>query len=371
MAGADDVYETALRRAGVLRVDTIEDLFDAVETLARARPLPGERLTIVTNGGGPGVMATDDLIRKGGNLASLATETVQHLDSFLPPNWSRSNPVDIIGDAPIERYIETLRILQKDPATDAILVIHAPTAIVPSAEIARALVPVVEDTRCNVLACWLGRDGVAEARRIFAEANIPTYDTPEDAVGAFMQLVRYRRNQATLMETPPSVPMEFAPAVETVRPIVDTALAAGREWLTEPEAKSMLVAYGIPTVKTRVAETPAECARLAREMKLPLAVKIVSPDIIHKSDVGGVVLDLETSEAVGAAAEAMRKRLKTLHPRARLTGFSVQEMARRPGARELIIGAATDPIFGPVVLFGQGGTAAEVIRDRAPSRSRR
>jgi acetyltransferase len=316
-------------------------------------------------------MATDDLIRKGGNLASLATETVQHLDGFLPPNWSRSNPVDIIGDAPVERYIGTLKILMKDPDTDAILFIHAPTAIVPSAEIARALVPVVEDARCNVLACWLGRDGVAEARRIFAEANIPAYDTPEDAVGAFMQLVRYRRNKATLMKTPPSVPVEFTPAVETVRPIIDAALAAGREWLTEPEAKSMLVAYGIPTVKTRVAETPAECARLAREMKLPLAVKIVSPDIIHKSDVGGVVLDLETSEAVGAAAEAMRKRLKTLHPRARLTGFSVQEMARRPGARELIIGAATDPIFGPVVLFGQGGTAAEVIRDRAPSRSRR
>ena len=364
MAGADDVYEAALSRAGILRVDTIEDLFDAVETLARARPLLGERLTIVTNGGGPGVMATDALIRSGGRLASLSEETLKRLDSFLPATWSRSNPIDIIGDAPVARYVETLKTLLADPETETLLFIHALTAIVPSEEIARALVPVVQETRRNVLACWLGRDGVATARRMFAEANIPTYDTPEDAVGAFMQMVNYRRNQELLMETPPSAPVEFTPNVSAARSVLEQALAAGREALTEPEAKAILVTYGIPTVETRVAATPAECARLAAEMKRPLAVKIVSPDITHKSDVGGVVLDLETPEAVRTAAEGMLKRLQALRPQARLTGFSVQEMARRPGAHELILGATSDPIFGPVILFGQGGTAVEVIRDQ-------
>jgi acetyltransferase len=206
---------------------------------------------------------------------------------------------------------------------------------------------------------------VATARRIFTEANIPTYDTPEDAVSAFMQMVNYRRNHELLMETPPSTPEGFTPNVEAARAVINQALAAGREMLTEPETKAILVAYGIPTVETRVAETPAECGRLATEMKHPLAVKIVSPDITHKSDVGGVALNLETPEAVATAAEGMLKRLKALYPQAKLTGFSVQEMARRPGAHELIIGAMTDPTFGPVILFGQGGVAVEVIHDRA------
>jgi acetyltransferase len=365
MAGADDVYEAALSRAGILRVDAIEDLFDAVETLARARPLQGERLTIVTNGGGPGVMATDTLIRHGGRLTTLSPATMQHLDSFLPPNWSHGNPVDIIGDAPVARYVETFKTILADPETDAILFIHAPTAIVPSDEIATALVPVITEMPRSVLACWLGRDAVATARRMFAEANIPTYDTPEDAVGAFMQMVNYRRNQELLMETPPATPVEFSPNVGAARSVIELALAAGREVLTEPEAKAILIAYGIPTIRTRVAATPTECARLAMKMKFPLVVKIVSPDLTHKSDVGGVALNLETPKEVRAAAEGMLKRLKSLHPRARVTGFSVQEMARRPGAHELIVGATTDPIFGPVILFGQGGTAVEVIRDRA------
>ena len=365
MAGSDDVYEAALRRAGLLRVDTFEDLFDAVETLARAQPLQGDRLTIITNGGGAGVMATDALIRRGGRLASLSEETLKRLDTFLPANWSRSNPVDIIGDAPAERCVATVETLLNDSETDAILFLHAPTAIVPSEEIAKALAPVIIKANRNVLACWLGRQGVTAARRVFAEADIPTYDSPEDAVGAFMQLVNYRRNQDILMETPPSAPVEFSPAVDSAHSVIKKVLAAEREWLTEPEAKSILIAYGIPTVETRVAKTPADCARLATEMKPPLAVKIISPDITHKSDVGGVVLDLETSEEVGKAAESMLRRLKFLRPEASLTGFSVQEMARRPGAQELIIGATTDPIFGPVILFGQGGTAVEVIRDRA------
>ncbi|MFN8457773.1 MAG: acetate--CoA ligase family protein [Anaerolineae bacterium] len=365
LAGADDVYEAALRRAGILRVDTIEDLFDAVETLARARPVQGDRLTIMTNGGGPGVMATDALVLAGGCLATLSPETMQRLDKLLPPNWSHGNPVDIIGDAPVERYVQTLKTLLQEPNTDATLFIHAPVAIVPTEEVARAVAPLIKETPRSVLACWLGRDGVATARHVFNEANIPTYDTPEDAVGAFMQLVNYRRNQELLMETPPSTPGEFSPNLEAARTVIETALSQGREMLTEPEAKAILVAYEIPTVPTRVAGTPEECRRLALDMQRPLAVKIISPDLTHKSDVGGVALNLETPEEVRAVAESMLKRLQLHQPQARLTGFSVQEMARRPGAYELIIGAVTDPIFGPVLLFGQGGTAVEVIGDRA------
>ena len=365
LAGSDEVYEAALRRAGILRVDTIEDLFDAVETLARAQPLHGERLTIVTNGGGPGVMATDALIRAGGCLTELSAETLQRLDGFLPPAWSHSNPVDIIGDAPVERYVETLKTLLDDPQTDALLFIHAPTAIVPSLDIAQGLAPVAAQARRPVLTCWLGRAGVAQARRVFSEAHLPTYDSPEDGVNAFMQMVNYRRNQEILMETPPSVMEAFTPDLKSAREVIDQALASGRSLLSEPEAKAVLVAYGIPTVETYVAQTPEECARLATKMAGPVAVKIISPDLTHKSDVGGVALDLETADEARAAAEAMLKRLKAIHPQARLTGFSVQRMARRPGAHELIVGAATDPIFGPVILFGQGGTAVEVIRDRA------
>lgn len=365
LAGADDVFDAALRRAGVLRVKTIEALFDAVETLARAKPLYGERLTIFTNGGGPGVMATDALVEGGGKLAALSEETITTLDAALPATWSRGNPVDIIGDAPPERYVDTLNALLKDEKTDSIVFIHSPTAIVPSAEIAQALAPVAQKAQRNVLSCWLGRDGVAAAREIFAEAGLPTFDTPEDAVGAFLQLVNYQRNHEMLMETPPSIPTGFQPMVRNARLVIEMALTAGREWLTEPEAKLVLSAYDIPTVETHVAKTPAECERMAREMGVPVAIKILSPDITHKSDVGGVMLDLETPQAVRAAAEAMLKRVQNVHPDAQVTGFTVQEMARRPGAHELILGATSDPIFGPVILFGHGGTAAEVIRDRA------
>ena len=365
LAGADDVFDAALRRAGILRVKTIEALFDAVVTLAHAKPLQGERLTIFTNGGGPGVMATDALVEGGGKLAPISEETIAVLDAALPATWSRGNPVDIIGDAPPERYVDTLEALLKDDETGSIVFIHSPTAIVPSTEIAQALAPVAQKASRNVLTCWLGRDGVATARSIFSEAGLPTYDTPEDAVGAFLQLINYRRNHEMLMETPPSVSTGFQPMVRNARLVIEMVLTAGRQWLTEPEAKLVLSAYDIPTVETHVAKSPAECERIAAEIGKPVALKILSPDITHKSDVGGVMLDLETPQAVRTAAESMLKRVRKVHPDAEVTGYTVQEMARRPGAHELILGATTDPIFGPVILFGQGGTAAEVIRDRA------
>jgi acetyltransferase len=365
LAGSDDVYDAAIRRAGMLRVYTTEDLFAAVETLARARPIFGERLTIMTNGGGPGVMATDALVCSGGKLASLSPDTLSRLDAVLPPTWSHANPVDIIGDAPAERYRQTIELLLKDEQSDAILFIHAPTAIVPSADIANAIAPLVRSASRNVLACWLGGDAVAEARRIFSEAGIPTFDTPEDAVNGFLQIVRYRQNQNLLMQVPASASTSFEADRARARAVIVAALEQGRNMLSEPESKAVLAAYGVAVVETRTAAGIDEAVEAARQIGFPVAVKIVSPDVTHKSDVGGVALDLDTPEAVRAAAQRMQKRLAGLQPNARLEGFSVQQMARRPEALELIVGVATDPVFGPVILFGQGGIAVEVTADHA------
>ena len=363
LAGADDVYDAALRRAGMLRVDSIQALFDAVETLARAQPVLGDRLAIMTNGGGPGVMAADAVALGGGKLAGLCAATLQRLDAALPPTWSRGNPVDIIGDAPAARYAAALQVLIDDRDNDAILFIHVPTAIVPAVEIARTCAPLAKGKR--VLACWLGADAVAEARRIFEVEGIPCYDTPEQAVGAFLQLVAYRRNQQMLMQTPPSVSADFVPDAAAARNAVNEALQAGREWLSEAEVRRVLAAYGIPVVQTRTAADIDEAVKVATDIGFPVALKILSPQITHKSDVGGVALNLASAEDVRREAAAMAQRVRSRAPQAQLTGYTVQQMVVRPRAHELIVGAAVDAVFGPVILFGQGGVAVEVVADRA------
>jgi len=365
LAGADDVYDTAFRRAGMLRVFTIFELFSAVETLTRMQPLRGDRLAILTNGGGPGVMATDVLIAEGGRLAELSAETMDALNKVLPETWSQSNPVDIIGDAPPERFQEATRILLTDRGVDAVLVMHVPTAVAPGPETAQAVAEVVSGSGRNVLTSWLGQVTAQPAREVFAAAGIPTYDTPEAAVRAFLHMIHYRRNQELLMETPASVSERFTAATTTARLMVENAVAAGRGTLTEPEAKGVLAAYGIPVVETHIATTVDDAVRQARQIGFPVAVKILSPEITHKSDVGGVALDLVDGEAVHEAATAMLRRAREVYPDATLTGFTVQAMARRPGSHELIVGMTTDRIFGPVILFGQGGTGVEVIGDRA------
>jgi acetyltransferase len=365
LAGADQVYDAAIRRAGMLRVLSTENLFGAVETLARARPLHGERLAILTNGGGPGVMATDELVCGGGTLATLAPQTVERLDAMLPASWSRGNPVDIIGDAPVERYVAALQALLQDPQSDAVLLIHAPTAIVPSADIARAVVPLAAAASRNVIGCWLGGNALGEARSTWSAAGLPTFDTPEEAVQAFLQMAQYRRNQQLMLQVPPSTPAGPPADREAARSAVRGALAQGRQMLSEPEVKALLNAYGIPIVAARDVPGDDEAVAAAASIGFPVALKILSPDITHKSDVGGVALDLADEAAVQAAAQAMRARLSALKPGARLNGWTVQAMARRPEAVELIAGAATDPVFGPVILFGQGGIAVEVIADRA------
>ena len=365
MLGWDAVYDAAIRRAGMLRVHTTEDLFAAVSVLAHARALPGEGLVVVTNGGGPGVMAADEAGAAGLQAAELSDETIAALDRVLPPTWSRANPVDIVGDAGAERYVEALRAALRDPRADALLVIHAPSAVVSSAEVAQALLPLIAETTRNVLACFMGGDSVAAARECLESAGVPHYDTPEQAVRAFVQLVQYRRNQQLLIEVPAPLRVEGAGGAAVAAEVVRRALDDGRTMLTEPEAKAVLAAYGIPVVETRIVADAAQAAAAAAEIGYPVALKVLSRTISHKSDVGGVALDLEDEAALIAACQAMRRRVGALAPASSIDGFTVQAMARRPEAHELIVGAALDPVFGPVVLFGQGGVAVEALGDHA------
>jgi len=366
LAGSDEVFGAAFRRAGMLRVIDLAELFDAVETLARSRPPRGDRLAILTNGGGMGVLATDALIDQGGHLAELAPETIAALDAVLPPTWSRANPVDIIGDAPGARYASALDVLSRDEGIDGLLVLNCPTAVASPIEAAEAVI--ASRARKNgqpVLTSWVGGASAGDSRRRFAEQEVPTYDTPSQAVRAFMQLVNYRRSQEALMETPPSLPEGFRAEPDVARAVLRQTLAEGREWLTEPESKAVLAAYDIPVSPTRIARTPQEAAEAAAEFGGPVALKILSPDITHKTDFGGVALDLLGPAAVKRAAEAMLERVAAAAPQARLDGFTVQPMIQRPGAFELIAGVMNDAQFGPVILFGQGGVAVEVVGDKA------
>jgi acetyltransferase len=367
IAGSDAVYDAAFRRAGMLRVYSLEELFDAVETLALAEPPKGDRLAILTNGGGMGVLATDALIELGGQLAELAPETLARLDAALPATWSRANPVDIIGDAPPGRYSDALVPLLEDPNSDGLVILNCPTAVADSRDAAKAVIAAVSrvKNRPTILTSWIGDGGALDARRLFAESRVPTYDTPGQAVRAFMHMVGYRRNQNLLMETPPSTPEVFSPDITAAKAIIDHVLKEGRAWLTETEAKSVLAAYQIPVATTRIAHTPDEVARHAAEIGGAVALKILSPDIIHKSDVGGVVLDIADPAAAAEAARAMQARVTKAKPDARITGFTVQSMVRRPNAHELIVGAIDDVQFGPMILFGHGGVAVEIIDDKA------
>jgi acetyltransferase len=368
LAGSDAVCQAAFDRAGILRVFTLAELFDAVEILALARPPKGDRLAILTNGGGVGVLATDALIDEGGRLATLSDETLAALDQVLPRTWSHGNPVDLIGDATGERYRQALAVLQKDPGVDGILALHAPTAVVSAVEAAEAVASAAPGGPL-LLTSWVGDGTMAEPRRRFAKRGIPTYGTPEQAVRAFLYLVRYRRGQELLTQTPPSLPEGPAPDAAAVVALIRRALAEGRRSLTEPEAKALIAAYGIPVVTTRAAANPEEAAAIAAELTREgvdrLVLKILSPDIGHKSDLGGVVLDLMGPGAVRETARAMAERIRASHPQARIQGFAVQPMVRRPGSQELIVGAAEDPQFGPVILVGQGGIAVEALADRA------
>jgi acetyltransferase len=367
LAGSDAVYTAAFRRAGMLRATGLDELFEAVETLS-ARPgrsLVGSgRVAIVTNGGGIGVLAADFLQEEGGQLAELSAETIATMDAHLPATWSKANPVDIIGDAPGERYRHAVEAALADKSVDALLVFNCPTAVADNVEAAHAVVAAAAQSTKPVLTSWLGDQAARPARDVLHEAGLPTYDTAAQAVHAFMYLVRHQRNQRLLTETPPLRDQKTG-AEDLARPIINAAIADGREWLSEPEAKSVIRAYGIGVSLTREVSDAEEAVQAALEIGFPVALKILSPDITHKTDVGGVTLGLSSVEAVRQAAATMHVQVNNLRPDAKLQGFVVQPMISQTDALELILGLATDKVFGPVVLFGQGGTAVEVIDDKA------
>lgn len=365
LAGSDAVYDAAFRRAGMLRVTELEELFDAVETLAAGVQPVGERLAILTNGGGMGVLATDRLMDEGGQLAELSQDTLTALNDSLPRTWSHGNPVDIIGDAPGARYGAATEALLRDPGVDALVVLNCPTAIADSVEAAEAVTGHLRGSRKPLLTSWLGGARAEPSRKLFRAHGIPTYDTPGQAINAFSHMVRYRRNQDLLMQTPAPGGDGRQGDRQAVEALIARAQAEDREWLNEAEAKQALAAYRIPIVETRTAPDPEQAGAFADEFEGPVALKIVSRDITHKSDAGGVTLNLEGAEAVRASAEAMLTRLRKSHPDAKLEGFAVQPMVSQKGASELIVGMSDDATFGPVILFGEGGTAVEIVADKA------
>ncbi len=363
MAGSDIVYDAAFRRAGLLRVTELEELFDATEALSRIPPVTGKRLAIVTNGGGAGVIAVDRLIDYGGTLADLNSETIEQLDRILPAAWSKGNPVDIIGDAGPERYAAALQAVLEDKNTDAILVINCPTALASSADAAQAVINTLKSkSKKPVLAAWLGGETSEKSREILACNDIPAYATPEDAVRGLSYLTGYARLREDLMR-PISQPENPDSNPEAVRKIIQSALQAKRSLLTEAEAKAVLAACGIPVTPMLRARTPEEVFARAGEIlkdSQEAVVKIVSETLTHKSDVGGVALNLSSPEAARKASQDMIERLGD-----KIDGFTVQPMINRPGAHELILGLTRDQTFGPIIMFGAGGMGVQVIDDKA------
>jgi acetyltransferase len=372
LAGADAVYDAAFRRAGLLRVLDLDELFAAAETLGRVRPFPGKRLAILTNGGGVGVLAVDRLADLGGTLAALSPATMKKLDAALPPIWSRANPVDIAGDADATRYLAAFEALLEDRENDAILVMNVPTALASADAAARSIAACAQTHRNSfirpkpVFAVWVGSSDATTP--IFEAAGIPSYATESDAVRGFMHLVHYREALEALMATPPSLAQDFKPDVAAARDVVENAVRRGSTWLDPIEATRLLAAYSIPIAPALLARNGDEAAAAARPFLAEgsgVVVKILSPDIVHKSEVGGVRLNLTSERAVRDAVADILARARAVRPDARITGVTIHPLVLRPKARELIAGIADDPTFGPVIVFGRGGTAVEVIGDKA------
>ncbi len=365
LTGSDDVLDAAFRRAGVLRVDSISELFEVSEILAKQPRPKGRRLSIVTNAGGPGVIATDALIGGGGELSAISDMTMEALNAVLPSVWSHNNPIDIIGDAPPDRYAKALEIAAADPETDGLLVILTPQAMTDPTATARALVKHAHIEGKPVLASWMGGQDVAEGAAILREAGIPTFAYPDTACILFNHLWRYDTNLRSLYETPrlPIAPERGEFREEVDRIIADVS-AEGRSLLTEYESKKVLAAYGIPITDTELAETPEEAVAAADAIGYPVVAKLLSRTVTHKTDVGGVVLNLRTPDEVREAFEKIRDSVAQKVGAEHFEGVTIQPMINWTGY-ELIVGSSPDPQFGPVLLFGMGGSLVEVFRDRA------
>ena len=362
MAGEDAVYDAAFRRAGMVRVYEIGDIFDTAELLAKVRPPLGSKLAILTNAGGPGVMATDALIARQGELADLSPQTMAKLNETLPPFWSHGNPVDVLGDAPPDRYAGALRLLLADPHVDAVLAILAPQAVTDPATTAKAVSEVAQETQKPILAAWMGGPLMREGVNILNAAGIPTYDNPDQAVLAFMHLVDYARNLELLYETPREIPVEFPLDRAKMRDRLAPVLAQGGV-LSEIDSKELLEAYGIAVTKPRLARDVNQALGIAAELGYPVVLKIHSPDITHKTDVGGVSVGIHNERELQEAYARMMETVRTRRPNARVEGATVQRMVQLEPRFELLLGAKQDPTFGAVILLGMGGIATEVYRD--------
>ncbi len=363
LTGSDEVLNAAFRRSGVVRVDDISDLFYMAEVLSKQPRPKGQRLAIVTNAGGPGVLATDALITGGGELAGLSDETMEALNSLLPTPWSHGNPVDILGDADPERYVKTLEVVREDPGNDGLLVVLTPQAMTNPTATAEALAPYAETRGKPVLASWMGGGSVAVGDEILDQAGIPTFGYPDTAARVFNYMWRYTYNLRSIYETP-ELAEDGEPDRDAAERAIEAARDEGRTLLTEREAKEILAAYGIPAVETKVARDEEEAVRHAEEIGYPAVLKLYSGTITHKTDVGGVRLNLEDADAVREAYRGIEESVREKVGAEHFDGVTVQPMISTEGY-ELIIGSSVDPQFGPVLLFGSGGQLVEVYKDRA------
>ena len=365
LVGSDDAFDAAVRRAGVVRVKTVTELFSAAKALSCGFHPSGNRLAIVTNGGGPGVMATDRASDLGLVMATLSDATMERLSQVLPPNWSHGNPVDVIGDAQVDRYQHAVAACLEDPNVDGVLTILTPQAMTKPLEAAKAVIELSRSHKKPLLTCWMGEAQVAESRKEFARAKTPNFRTPEPAVEVFSYLSAYYQNQKLLMQMPGPLSHHLEPDVEGARMVIEGALLDKRKVLSEMESKALLSAFHIPVAQTMVAHSPNEALLIAQQLGFPVAMKVNSRDITHKSDAGGVMLNLGNAQAVRAAYHEITENIKRNRPNAHMEGISIQPMIVKPNGRELMVGVINDPVFGPVITFGAGGTMVEVMGDRS------
>jgi acetyltransferase len=365
LVGSDDVFDTALRRAGVVRVQNYANFFAAAATLHAGIRTPGPRLAIVTNGGGPGVMAADVVADRDIELSELSGPLKKQLDAVLPAAWSGNNPVDVLGDAPPERYADAVRLCLEDDGVDAVLAILVPQDISDPTEVARALAGLELPKNKPLLTCWMGEASVEPSRKLFRKHGMLTYNTPEAAVAAFAAAANYRANQALLLQVAEPMSRQDDPDVETARMIINSALDKGRKTLGAMESKALLAAFRIPILRSVPARDPVEAVTLAQEIGFPVAMKIRSPDITHKTDVDGVRLGLRSGADVRAAWREIMESVASHAPDASVDGVTLEAMWQPENGREIMLGVLNDPVFGPVISVGLGGTLVEVIRDRA------
>lgn len=362
LAGDDEVYEAAFRRAGVVRVGEIKELFDAAKVLDSKKLPAGRRLAIITSAGGPGVMATDSLISLGGKLAKLSSASMEQLNAFLPPYWSRGNPIDVLGDADVARFTKALTVCLADPQVDGVFVIYVPLDFAPSTKLAQAVADIAKNALKPIITTWMGSKDVAEGRLVFVENSIPTYNTPEEAIRTYLNMCRYKSHLDSLYETPGELPAQQAPTKDHLQKLIRMALKEGRTLLTEEESKDFLTTYGIAVTNVAVVKDSGAAVSVAQNLGYPVVIKVVSPDISHKSDVGGVITGIDSREALISAYERLMKNVHEHAPEASIAGVAVQKMFTDVDY-ELILGARKDRDFGTVILFGMGGTTAEFIKD--------